>query len=321
MTIKLPYVAARLFNTPLMIDAGKAVAIASGLGGRIVDGQLVIDGPAPVDYVAGRSSIISERNSGWPAANCANEKMGRLGDPLGQAIEARGYGDDILTMAGSIAVIAIEGTLVHKGGWLDARSGETSYEGIQTQVLRAMRDDRVAGVVFEVDSFGGEAAGAFDTADLIADLSAQKPTLSILTDYALSAGYLLASAARQIVLPETGYAGSIGVIAMHVDFSRAIENDGIRVTVLSSGKRKDAGSPFKPLDAEVKASWQDDLDANRELFAAAVARYRGRRLSKTAALATEADVFRGDAAVEAGLADGVVRPSVAFNEFAARVRR
>ena len=203
---------------------------------------------------------------------------------------------DILTKVGSVAVIPIEGSLVHKGDWLDSYSGETSYEGIQTQVSRAMRDDRVSGVVFEVDSFGGEVAGAFDTAEMICELSAAKPTIAILTDYALSAGYLLAAAARAVVLPETGYAGSIGVIAMHVDFSRAIENDGVRVTVLSSGARKAEGSPFKPLAAETIARWQEDLDSSRELFAATVAKYRGRKLSKTAALATEGDVFRGEAA-------------------------
>jgi len=278
------------------------------MGGRLIDGQLVIDGPAAIDHVA--------FSGGRPS-----EKMGRLGDPMGTTIEARGYGDNILTRFGPVAVIAIEGTLVHKGAWLDSNSGETSYEGIQTQVLRAARDERVRGVVFEVDSFGGEAAGAFDTADMIAELSAVKPTVAILTDFAHSGGYLLAAAARQIVLPENGYAGSIGVVAMHVDFSRAIENDGVRVTVLTSGARKDDGSPFKPLGADVAARWQADLDEGREQFATAVARYRGRRLSKSAALATEAGVFRGEDAVEAGLADGVVRPSMAFAEFVQRVNR
>lgn len=308
MNLRHPRIAARIFNTPLMVDAGKAVAIVAGMGGRLIDGQLVIDGPAAIDHVA--------FSGGRPS-----EKMGRLGDPMGTRIEARGYGDNILTRFGSVAVIAIEGTLVHKGAWLGSDSGETSYEGIQTQVLRAMRDERVRGIVFEVDSFGGEAAGAFDTADMIAELSAMKPTIAILTDFALSGGYLLAAAARQIVLPENGYAGSIGVVAMHVDFSRAIENDGVRVTVLTSGARKDDGSPFKPLGADVAARWQADLDEGREQFATAVARYRGRRLSTSAALATEAGVFRGEDAVEAGLADGVVRPSMAFAEFVQRVNR
>lgn len=305
MNLRHPRIAARVFNTPLMVDAGKAVAIVAGLGGRLIDGQLVIDGPAAVDHVSPR----------------LREKVGRLGDPMGAAIEERGRGDEILTMFGPVAVIAIEGTLVHKGAWLDSYSGETSYEGIQTQVLRATRDERVRGVVFEVDSFGGEAAGAFDTAEMIAELSAIKPTVAILTDFALSGGYLLAAAARAIVLPETGAAGSIGVIAMHVDFSRAIENDGVRVTVIKSGDRKDDGSPFKPLDEDVRGRWQVELDKSRDLFAGTVAKFRGRRLSKKAALETEADVFRGEDAVDRGLADGVVRPSAAFAEFVQRVSR
>lgn len=308
MNLLLPQIAARLFNTPLMVDASKAVAIVAGLGGRLVNGELIIDGPAAIEHVAFQGGRPSEQ-------------MGRLGDPLGKRYEARGIGDDILTMVGPVAVIAIEGTLVHKGAWLDSYSGETSYEGIQTQVSRAMRDDRVRGVVFEVDLFGGEAAGAFDTSEMIAELSMAKPTVAILTDYALSGGYLLASAARQIVMPETGYAGSIGVISMHIDYSRAIENDGMHVTVVSSGAHKADGSPFKPLAADVVARWQAELDQGRELFAGTVAKYRGRRLSKTAAMATEADVFRGEAAVDAGLADGVMRPTTAFAEFVQRVSR
>jgi len=306
MNVLLPHIAARVFNTPLMVDAGKAVAIVAGLGGRLVDGELVIEGPPALDHVAFAGGKPSDR-------------MGRLG--FSERLEARGRTDELLTMVGSTALISIEGSLVHKGAWVGSFSGETSYQGIQAQVTRARVDDRVRAVVFEVDSFGGEVSGAFDTAEAIAELSADKPTVAILTDHALSAGYLLASAARQIVLPETGYAGSIGVIAMHVDFSRAIENDGMRVTVVTAGARKDEGSPFKPLAADVIARWRDDLEASRELFASTVARYRGRRLSKKAALETEAGVFRGQAAVDAGLADGVVRPTTAFAEFIQRVSR
>ena len=56
------------------------------------------------------------------------------------------------------------------------------------------------GVVFEVDSFGGE----------------------LLTDHTLSAAYLLASVARQIIIPEYGRAGSIGVL----DARSAVKGDG-----------------------------------------------------------------------------------------------
>jgi ClpP class serine protease len=79
------------------------------------------------------------------------------------------------------------------------------------------------GVVFAVDSFGGELAGAFKKTDLIARLSVDKSTLAILADHTLSAAYLLASAAWQIIIPEHGRAGSIGVGTLHTDFSAALE--------------------------------------------------------------------------------------------------
>jgi signal peptide peptidase SppA len=300
MTILMPRIASRIFDTPLMIDGGKAAAIIAGIGGRLVDGGVVIDDIEAVQHTAFAN--------GRPS-------MGRLGDPMGRRLEASGNADRMLVKFGNVAVIGIEGTLVHKGKWLGMDSGETSYEGLQAQVQRARRDPSVRGVVFEVDSYGGEAAGAFDTADMIAQLSAEKPTLAILTDFAYSAGYFLASAARKVVLPETGAAGSIGVIAMHIDYSAQLEKKGVKVTVISSGAHKADGHPALPLDPAVLARAKAEVDASRDLFAAAVGRYRGKRLDKAAALATEAQSYRGQDAVAAGLADGVGRPSEMFDRF------
>ena len=303
----LPHVASRIFGTPLFVDERKAAAILRAVGARIVPGGIVLDGVEPIDHRAFAS--------GRPSA-------GRVGDPLGRAYENASQGDRILpTIIDGIAVIPIEGTLVHKGKWLGMSSGETSYEGIQTSVQRARRDARVKGVVFEVDSFGGEVAGAFDTAQMIAELSREKPTLAILTDYALSAGYLMASAARRIVAPETGYAGSIGVITMHVDYSAAMQAEGVKVTLLYSGAHKADANPFESLPAPVAEKIQGDLDRLRDNFAAFVGRQRARRLTKADALATEAQSFLAADALERGLIDGVGRPSEAFDAFVRAVNR
>ena len=95
------------------------------------------------------------------------------------------------------------------------------------------------GVVFEVDSFGGELAGAFETTDLIARLSAEKPTLAILTDHTLSAAYLLASAARQIIIPEYGRAGSIGALAAKNRLNNAGSHRHLHELSRSHGGRTD----------------------------------------------------------------------------------
>lgn len=305
-TLLMPHVAARIFDTPLMIDARKAHAILLGLGGRIIEGGVVVSGEELVDHVAFAA--------GRPS-------MGRLGDPLGSRIAADGAADRVLFKIGSTAVIPVEGTLVHKGKYLGASSGNTSYEGLQTRIAAARSDPGVKGVAFEIDSFGGEVAGAFDTAAMIARLSSEKPTLAILTDNALSAAYLLASAARQVVIPETGFAGSIGVVTLHADLSKKLENEGVKVTVISSGAHKAAGHPALPLAPEAQARVQAHVDAARDLFADAVGRFRGTRLDKRAALATEALDYRGADAVAAGLADGVMYPNAAFEAFVSAINR
>jgi ClpP class serine protease len=295
--VSFPHVANRLFDEPLMVHPGKAVAILRALGPRIVGGPMVIDGVPALDHIAG-----------------AEPAMGRLGDPLGQWYSDR----ESFFRVGPVAVIPVEGTLVNKGKWVGAYSGETSYEGLHRQI-QAAHDPSVHGVVLEVDSCGGEVAGVFDLAEAVHELALSKPTIAILTDVAYSAAYLIASATGGIVVPSTGGAGSIGVITLHADFSGALEQEGIRVTVLSAGAHKAEGNPYQALSESVAAKWQAEIEAVRGEFAAAVGRYRGNRLTAEAALATEAACLRGPDAVAAGLADEVERPSKAFAAFVAEI--
>lgn len=299
----MPRIAARLFNTPLMIAPDKLSAILQGLGGRIVDGGvIVIDGDGMLDGSA-----------------FGRDQMGRVGDRMGRSLDQRGIRPyDVVQ---NVAIIPVEGTLVHKGAFIGQSSGETSYQGIQTQVMRAARDPEIRGVVFEIDSFGGEAAGAFETADMIAQLSAAKPTMAILTDFALSGGYIMAAPTRQIVLPKTGMAGSIGVITAYLDASQALEKQGLKVTVVSSGDRKADFHPSQPHSAEAIKIAQKRVDDTRDLFAAHVGRYRGDRLPKAAALATEAALYQGADAVRAGLADAVGSANDAFAAFVKAVNK
>jgi signal peptide peptidase SppA len=307
MSILMPRVASRMLGVPLMVDAGKLAAILAGLGGRIAEGGIMLPNISPVDHVAF-------------AGGRPSQSMGVVGEPMAAAVaKIEAQGRPVLQRVGSVAVIPIEGTLVQKGKWIGQDSGETSYEGIRALVARAGADDTVKGVVLEVDSYGGEVPGAFETAQAIAGLSALKPTLAILTDFAYSAGYLMASAARQIVMPEGGGAGSIGVVAIHQDYSKQLEQKGIAVSLITAGAHKADGNPFQPLADSVRAEWQASVDASYERFVAAVGDRRGSRLDRNAARATEARTYDGHDAVKAGLVDGIIDPQVAFAEFVKRV--
>lgn len=302
--MSLQRIAARALNAPLMVHPQKAAAIAVGLGARVTGSEVEISGPVAVSHVAFQN--------GRPS-------MGVLGDRLGKRYDAAGRKP--YDMDGAVAVIPIEGSLVHKGAWVESYSGDTSYQGLQTQVRRAMADPTVRGVVFEVDSFGGEVAGAFETARAIHALSQAKPTIAILTDHAYSAGYLMASAARSIVMPETGGAGSIGVITMHVDMSGALEAAGYKVTILSAGAHKADGNPYAALPEDVATRIMGRLEAARNLFAETVGEFRGTRFPAAAALATEARDFSGAEAVSAGLVDATGDAFEAYQAFVSTINR
>lgn len=305
MSFLSPHIAARVFDTPLLVADGKLAAILTGIGGRLVEGGVSLETPS-INHVAfdqGRASDVA---------------MGRLGDRLGRVIEASGgRGFD---MVDGVAVVAVEGTLVHKGAYVGQSSGQTSYQGLQAQIARARRDPAVRAVVFEIDSHGGEAAGAFETADMIYALSREKPTMAILTAHANSGGYLLAAPCRQIVMPAEGTAGSIGALSIMIDARGRLEQDGVKVTVLRSGKKKFDTHPADPLETAA-GRLQAMIDTTRDQFAAAVGRYRGDRLTKVQALATEAEVFGGGDALKHGLVDGLGHGNEAFDAFRKAVNR
>lgn len=297
-------IAQRVFNTPLMVDPAKALAFLTGLGPRITGREITVEG-MPVDPTDQATAALPARAS-------------LFSDDL-TSRQARN-GSQPFTVVDGIAVIEIAGTLVHRGAWIGQSSGLTSYEGIAAQLQAALADPAIRGIALDIDSFGGEVAGAFDLADRIRMARTQKPVQAFVADHALSAAYALASQADRIILPRTGAVGSIGVVAMHSDMSGALDQKGIAVTLIHAGARKVDANPYQPLPEAVRDRIAGELEDLRQLFAETVAEGRGRRLDTLRALGTEAAVFRGEAAVFAGLADEVADPVTAFRAFAAAPR-
>jgi len=299
MDLSFAHISGRLFNQPHLYDPRKAETFVRQLGPRLTGSAItIVNGVGGVEHVA--------FSGGRPSA-------GVIGDRLGRAYDANSLTP--FNIIDGVAIIPVEGTLVQKGAWVGSNSGETSYEGLQVQIARAQRSEKVTAVVFEVDSFGGQVNGAFETAAAIRTLSKAKPTIAILTDYAYSAGYLLASQARQIVMPEFGGAGSIGVVMMHANFSGQLEQDGIKVTFIHAGKHKVDGSPYEPLAEGIQAKWQAQVDAMRDRFADAVGQGRGKRFNRAAALKTEAQTYTAAEAVEIGLVDAIGDGRATFEAF------
>jgi signal peptide peptidase SppA len=260
----LPHVASRVFHTPLMIDSKKLAAILAVLAPR-----LGLEPPA-VD-----AALLTEQRSRQPYA---------------------------VTDAG-IAVIEVSGSLVNRASGMDAQSGLTSYEELGNEILEAATDPQVRGILLRFDSYGGEANGAWDVASLIEETARVKPVWASVDDWALSAGYLLASAADRIWVTRTGGVGSVGIIAMHLDQSGWDAANGLRYTTIFAGDRKNDFNPHEPLSEGARSVLAAEVDRLYGMFVDAVARRRG--LSASAVRSTEAGILYGEDSVARGFADRV----------------
>jgi HK97 family phage major capsid protein len=264
--LKLPHIAARVFDAPLTIRRGKLETVLAVLAPHLG----LAAPPAP--------------------AAAAEDKQ-----------ERRPYA---VTSAG-VAVIDVMGTLVQRSSGLDAFSGLTSYAQLSDEFAQALADPLVRGIVLHVDSNGGEAAGCFDFADEIFAGRGIKPIYASVDEVAFSAAYAIASAADKVYVPRTGGVGSIGVITVHLDVSERDEKDGEKWTYITAGAKKGQFSAHAPLSDEARADLQRQVDQVYGVFVDSVA--RARSLSPDAVRATEADLYFGQEAVSAGLADGIAR--------------
>lgn len=268
-----PVLFSRIFNTPLMIQATKLDAIVAGIGGRF--------------------GLEIGANHDLPQPDAALISQGEKKSP--------GY-----EVIGSVAVINLFGVLAHRGG-IDANSNYIlGYDWIGKRMDAALADPDVKSILLQIDSPGGEVAGAFEMAAMIKQAQAIKPVKAVVSSMAASAGYLLASGAGEIAISDTGIAGSIGVVLRHIDLSKAAEMDGISVTYIYAGDRKIDGNPFQPLPDNVKADLQTQIDKLYSLFVTTVA--ANRNLTTEQVRAQQAQIYTGQDAIDAGLADRIATP-------------
>lgn len=282
--IALPHVAERLFGR---VHAIEPVAL-----------QAIVEGPAGRRILAGEPIEKSKRK----ARDFRAERLAALADAE-TVSTADGLVQYALTPDG-VAVIPVAGVLTQKFDWLAAACGWTTYDGLRATIAAALADQRVSGILLDVDSPGGEAAGMPDIGDAIMAAGREKPIWAIANPLAASAAYAIAGSASRLVLPRLARVGSIGCVVIHVDQSKADAASGLKYTAVYSGARKIDGWGHAPLSEEAQAAAQADVDHVRDVFSALVGRQG--RLSAAGARATEAAIFADAAAVEAGLADEVM---------------
>jgi signal peptide peptidase SppA len=211
--------------------------------------------------------------------------------------------------ANKTAHIPIQGILTNDG---PAYFG-SNYQTISDAVERAAADPDVKRIVLSVDSPGGDVVGLPEAGAVIAAAAKVKPVSAIVEGASASAAYWLTSQASDITLTPSGEVGSVGVRMMHIDVSKALDNDGVKITELHSGDFKTEWSPYSPLSDGAKADMQTRLDAMHNDFLKAVATGRQGRATPAMVKARfgEGRMHSAKDALAGGLVDKV-QPSREF---------
>lgn len=233
---------------------------------------------------------ILQRENESPQAVAA-----RLGRPLDNtyAVENRD----------GIAVLPVNGPLFRYADFFTEISGATSYDRLATDFARARDDTRISSILLNIDSPGGEANGCSEFADMVFASRGVKPIVAYVGGSACSAAYWIASAADEIVIGDTAILGSIGTVLGIADTRERDAKAGVRRMEIVSSQ-----SPYKRVDPTTEEGHGRLLarvDALSEVFIAKVARNRGVSVDTVMREFGQGDVFVGQAAVQAGLADRV----------------
>jgi protease-4 len=200
-----------------------------------------------------------------------------------------------------VAVIHIDGVIAGtSGGDPLFGGGEITPEYIVGLLRAADEDPGIEAIVLRIDSPGGTAAASQEIGTEVARM--RKPVIASVGDVAASGAYWIASQCDAIVASPSSTVGSIGVIIQIPNYEGLLDKIGVEYTVLTKGEYKDAGSPFRSMNATELAMLDEDMEIIYQQFIDAVAEGRGMEADAVEELAT-GWAWTAQSGMELGLVD------------------
>lgn len=212
----------------------------------------------------------------------------------------------IRAVKGKVGVIPIYGPVDQRMTVELEKACGTPLDFVSTAFDNLMANASVGAIVLHVDSPGGSTYGTEELATKIFNARGTKPIYAMVDSMACSAAYWIGTSADMVICTPGGDVGSVGVYCMHMDQSKAMEEDGVAVTMISAGRYKTELSPFGPLSDDAKASLQESVDATHEKFIGALKRNRGTSAENVRTNYGEGRVVAADKALVKGMIDRIM---------------
>lgn len=206
---------------------------------------------------------------------------------------------------GKYVVLPLHGYISHKPSLWSLLGFETSSETLAGWIEDLTSNKDVGAIILDIDSPGGTVAGLTGVTNRIYESRGKKPIIALVNDLMASAAYFLGSAATEIVADPDSLTGSIGTIAVHLDWSKFLENEGVKATILHAGKYKKEGNPYEALSEEAREDWQKLINDYYETFVNIVARNRGLKAGDVKENFGQGRVLKAQKAKAVGMIDRI----------------
>jgi protease-4 len=213
--------------------------------------------------------------------------------------------------AGSIAVIPVHGTILHD----DGACGEVGTRTISSWVRDALSADNISGIMYHVNSPGGQVDGTGDFGRLIKLGSQHKTSRTLCDGLMASAGYWIGSSTEEVFASfETVEIGCIGTMMSFMDNRARLQEMGITRHSVYADSSPEKNLDFtQALDGDYNGLKVNLLNPTNDVFLKTVKENRAGKLQLTE---TKIDgqtyfepltgkIYLAETAVSMGLIDGI----------------
>jgi protease-4 len=202
-----------------------------------------------------------------------------------------------------IAVVHAQGTIAGRKSYIDPWLGIImGHHTVGKDLRRVKNDDKVAAVVFRVDSPGGESLASDFIGREITKLSAEKPVVASMVNVAASGGYHITFVADKIVADPSTITGSIGSISGKFNTEAFYNKLGITYDHVYRGPNADMWSAQSDFSPEQRKRFEENHWQGFNMWLENVSEKRGIPMEELRTLAM-GRVWTGKQALENGLID------------------
>lgn len=178
---------------------------------------------------------------------------------------------------------------------------------LKEELTKAEKDDHIKAIVLRINTPGGTVTSSDILYHELQEFKEKRkvPIISSIMDIGTSGGYYVAMASDYIFAHPSTITGSIGVIMLTLNGQGLLEKIGIQPTAIVSGPKKSMGSPFRAMNDEERAIFQDVIDRLYARFLTVVEKGRPKLAAAKIRQLADGRIYTADVAKTEGLIDEI----------------